>query len=293
MNAAPKTQSAELVMNDHVMPSRHAVPASRRSLCPLCLCGQKPFRSLGGFTLVEMLVVIGIIALVAVMAIPMMTPYTRARKVEQVAETVKTACILARSKAIQQRKKFNVTILQDERLVFLTEYDALAATTDGGKYVPAAGDYFCAHFLNNYHTARDANGKPLAPATAGEITTAIDLRASVLDRRSRDQGFVPRTLPEGCRFDLDSCGAIPCAMNGRGLAWSYVFLSTGAAWTADTAATNDFGTNWTKTTYLNAAGQPTGPLMQYTDGREVKAASSIIVYAMTGQAMRPDIEINR
>lgn len=223
-----------------------------------------------------MLVVIGIIALVAAMAVPMMTPFTRARKLEQAGDVVKNACILARSKAIQQRKRINVTILQDERLVFLTDYDALRdapTTTYPNKYVPPdVTTPYCAHALANYNN----NAAPTLPA---DITAAVALRVKALDDLSRAQGFVPRTIPEGCRFGLGAARS----------AWTYVFLPTGAAWTADTAAQNQFDSHWLKTTYLDAS-KPAGPVIY---GPQDKDSTSIIVYAMTGQAMRPDRDINQ
>lgn len=250
-------------------------PGSRRSLCPLCPCGEKPFRSLSGFTLVEMLVVISIIALVAAMTVPMMTPFTRTRKLEQAGDVVKNACILARSKAIQQRKKFCVTILQDERLVSITDYDAVRSAADTNKYVPTdATRPYCPHYLANYNNN-------VVPTVSADINAAINLRATVLTRCSKDLGYVPRTIPEGCRFALGTTGA----------AWTYVFLPTGSAWTADPSAQNLFDAHWIKTTYLDATtSKPAGPLIY---GPQDKDSANIIVYAMTGQAMRPDRDINR
>lgn len=273
-----RMQIPECRMNGSVMPSRPAVVSFRRSLCPSCLCGKKSFGSRKAFTLVEMLVVIGIIALVAAMAVPMMTPFTRTRKLEQTADVVKNACILARSKAIQQRKKFCVTILQDERLVFLTDYDAVRNATPGtypNKYVPPdTTSPYCPHYLANYND----NVVPTLPA---DIRTAVNLRATVLNDLSRAQGFVPRTIPEGCRFSLGAAGA----------AWTYVFLPTGSAWTADATAQNRFDAHWLKTTYLDSStSRPTGPLIY---GPQDKDSTNIIVFAMTGQAMRPDRDVNQ
>jgi len=255
-------------------------PGSRRSSRPVCLCGEKPFRSTSGFTLIEMLVVIAIIALVAAMTVPMMTPFTRTRKLEQAGDVVKNACILARSKAIQQRKKFCVTILQDERLVLLVDYDDLRTSTDHApaKYVPAdATSPYCPHYLANYN----GNVAITSSTPQADINAAINLRATVLNERSRALGFVPRTIPEGCRFALGVTGA----------AWTYVFLPTGSAWTADPSAQNLFDAHWIKTTYLDATtAKPAGPLIY---GPQDKDSTNIIVYAMTGQAMRPDRDINR
>jgi prepilin-type N-terminal cleavage/methylation domain-containing protein len=64
------------------------------------------------FTLVEMLVVLGIIALVAALSLPMIVPIMRSRTLNAALDTVKSACILARSMAIQQRKMVNLTLLQ-------------------------------------------------------------------------------------------------------------------------------------------------------------------------------------
>ena len=232
----------------------------------------------------EMLVVIAIIALAAMMAIPMMTPFTRSRKVEQAAEVVKSACILARSKAVQQRKKFSVTILQNERLVYLTDYedlrDGAAVPANVNKYVPSDKTApYCPHWLGNYNNNE-------APATTAATAAAANLRGAVLDHYSRRQGYIPKTIPEGCRFDLGTTAGEA--------AWTYVFLPTGSAWTARPAAKNEFDGHWLKTTWVDTAtNQPGGPVIEFFDGREVRASTTLVVYAMTGQAMRMDVDVNR
>lgn len=68
--------------------------------------------SQSAFTLIEMLVVLGIIALVTALSLPMIVPIMRTRTLNSAVDTVKSACILARSTAIQQRKMMNLTFLQ-------------------------------------------------------------------------------------------------------------------------------------------------------------------------------------
>ena len=77
------------------------------------------------FTLIEMLVVLGIIGLVASMTIPMMIPFVRQRKMTLASETVKAVCLLARSKAIKERRRISVTLLEAERLVIINDYDKI------------------------------------------------------------------------------------------------------------------------------------------------------------------------
>lgn len=85
-------------------------------------------RKAAAFTLTEMMVVVGIIGLVAAMTIPMMIPFMRGRKLDQTAEAVKTACLLARSKAIQQRRMISVTLLEAERMVIINDYERFRQT---------------------------------------------------------------------------------------------------------------------------------------------------------------------
>ena len=77
------------------------------------------------FTLIEMLVVLGIIGLVAAMSIPMLIPFMRGRKAQQSADIVKSACVFARSRAVKQRRRFCVTLLERERKVIVNDYDQL------------------------------------------------------------------------------------------------------------------------------------------------------------------------
>ena len=81
-----------------------------------------------------MLVVLGIIALVSALSLPMIVPIMRTRTVNAAVDTVKSACILARSTAIQQRKMMNLTFLQQTDSthgagVVLTGYDFAGVVT--------------------------------------------------------------------------------------------------------------------------------------------------------------------
>jgi prepilin-type N-terminal cleavage/methylation domain-containing protein len=89
------------------------------------------------FTLIEMLVVLGIIGLVAAITLPMIVPIMRTRALDSAVDTVKTACILARSTAIQQRKMVNLTLLQQTDSshgpgVVMTGYNFAGAVTATG-----------------------------------------------------------------------------------------------------------------------------------------------------------------
>ena len=81
--------------------------------------------SAAAFTLIEMMVVLAIIGLVLAMSIPMLTPFMRGRKVEQAAQAVKSSCILARSRAVKQRQRYSVTLLESERTVYVNDYEQL------------------------------------------------------------------------------------------------------------------------------------------------------------------------
>jgi len=72
-----------------------------------------------------MLVVLGIIGLVTAMAIPMMIPFMRGRKIEQSADMVKSACLMARGRAVKERKRFCVVVLEVERKIYVCDYEQL------------------------------------------------------------------------------------------------------------------------------------------------------------------------
>ncbi len=84
-----------------------------------------------------MLVVLGIIALVAAISLPLIVPIMRGRSLDAALDTVKTACNLARSTAIQQRRMVNLTLLQQTDSthgpgVVLTGYNFAGAVTATG-----------------------------------------------------------------------------------------------------------------------------------------------------------------
>ena len=84
-----------------------------------------------------MLVVLGIVALVAAISLPLIVPIIRGRALDSALDTVKTACNLARSTAIQQRRMVNLTLLQTTDSthgpgVVLTGYNFAGAVTAPG-----------------------------------------------------------------------------------------------------------------------------------------------------------------
>jgi type II secretory pathway pseudopilin PulG len=87
--------------------------------------------------MIEMLVVLGIIGLVSAITLPMLVPMMRTRTLDSAVDTVKTACNLARSTAIQQRRMINLTFLQQTDsahgpAIVMTPYAFAGAVTTGG-----------------------------------------------------------------------------------------------------------------------------------------------------------------
>ncbi len=71
-----------------------------------------------GFTLVEMLVVIGIIILVSVVTVPLITPFLKAQRLSKGARIVQASALVARTMAINSRRT--------RQLVFDSTYSKLS-----------------------------------------------------------------------------------------------------------------------------------------------------------------------
>ena len=211
------------------------------------------------FTLVEMLVVIGIIGLVAAMSLPMIIPMIRGNKLGQAVDAVKSACIVARSKAIQERRMFCVTLLEAERCVLVTDYEDLRDYEDLPNK-PTGGEPYCPHHLPNY------SDKP-------------GVRYETLVKVAEQIGERPYVLLEGCRFDLNDDGSDARSPEPQG--WTWIFLPTGAVYTLTTEAENLRNDDWHTTTYFDQ-GKPAGPRIF---GPEDRTTQVVTVYATTGQAI--------
>jgi type II secretory pathway pseudopilin PulG len=110
--------------------------------------------------MIEMLVVLGIVALVTAMTLPMIIPMMRTRKLDSAVDTVKSAIILARSKAVQSRRMMNLTLLQQTDAthgagMIVTDYDALREIASGVATGGASGviydsaQHWTSEFPNN------------------------------------------------------------------------------------------------------------------------------------------------
>jgi type II secretory pathway pseudopilin PulG len=96
--------------------------------------------------MIEMLVVLGIVALVTAMTLPMIIPMMRTRKLDSAVDTVKSAIILARSKAVQSRRMMNLTLFQQTDAthgagMIITDYDTLRETISGVVTAPGSDSY--------------------------------------------------------------------------------------------------------------------------------------------------------
>ena len=214
------------------------------------------------FTIIEMLVVLAIIGLVTTMTLPMLIPFMRGRKLDQAAEMVKTACLMARSKAVQQRRKFCVTLLEVAGAVVITDYEELRDHEElPGK--PAGDDQipFCPHDLYNYGGANDRE--------------RADNRFNILESVTAERILY---LPEGCRFDFsDASTDYP--------GWTYIFLPSGGAWTLQPDAYNARNNSyWAETTLMDSGRSPTGVCINGPANPDGAESVTVIVYATTGQA---------
>jgi len=200
------------------------------------------------------MVVLAIIGMVTAMTIPMMLQFMRTRKIRTASEIVKYTCLLARGKAIQQKRMFCVTLLDAERAVVINDYEKLrlAVGFDEDDQTP-----FCPHYLGNYLGADEE--------------AQANNRFDTLTGQSMER---VRYLPEGCRFDF---GGATVYRPG----WTYIFLPAGGAWTLQPDAVNARNNaQWRETTLMDG-NQPTGLRIYGPNDRD---AVTLVVYAMTGQA---------
>jgi prepilin-type N-terminal cleavage/methylation domain-containing protein len=138
------------------MDGRHVAalpsPADNSAFCTLHLA----LFTRRSFTLTEMLVVLGIIALVAAMSLPLLVPLMRARTLDSALDTIKSACNLARSTAIEQRKPINLTFLQQTDAthgpgLVITAYEfAGEVTTTGSDVISDANQNWTVDAFQNY-----------------------------------------------------------------------------------------------------------------------------------------------
>jgi prepilin-type N-terminal cleavage/methylation domain-containing protein len=93
-------------------------------------------RARAGFTLVEMMVVIGIIAVVATVTIVAFTPFFRGKSLDSAAMRVKTALLSARTYAVNYRCDVQLMRVYDAALdtYYLRVFD-VAGTTPRGERV--------------------------------------------------------------------------------------------------------------------------------------------------------------
>jgi len=284
-----------------------------------------------------MLVVIAIIGLVSALALPLFTTLMRAGKLGQGEDIVKSACLVARSRAILERRRFSVTLLEAERCVIVNDYDLLrnvlpvketgqaaggSATTlvrDGktaswtGYYVtlasgtglgqqrridrcdsetltvdvawtpqswnPSSGDYDWKHpMAGDRYVIGGKDAAWVCPHYLGNYADEQQ-RYEILSTFAVDR---VRTLPEGCRFDLDRDNSDPNTPEPQG--WTYIFLPTGGAWTLTTEAVNERNDeHWCETTYMPPPrNRPSGPVIYAPRDRD---SATVVVFAMSGQAV--------
>ncbi len=140
-----------------------------------------------GFSLIELLVVTGIIALLAAVSLPMISQYIRNYKVRAAAQQVASQLQTARAKAIMKNVQLGVTWLPQDQASGWAFEDDLRPTTP-----------------------------PPTPAHWSE-TGAEDLTAALADRTQSPTGMV--NLPTGFVFDnpVNCPGGTGLTPNGWGI----------------------------------------------------------------------------
>jgi len=100
-----------------------------------------------GFTLTELMVVIGIIVLVSLMTIPVMIPFMRGQRMRAGARIVQSAILRARTQAIRQRAIYQVQFNQTYQKMTISDLDdnlvgkeiKLPDTISFGKFFDSSG----------------------------------------------------------------------------------------------------------------------------------------------------------
>jgi type II secretory pathway pseudopilin PulG len=281
-------------------------------------------RPQSAFTLIEMLVVIGIIIAVAAMALPLFSSLSSTGKLRKTRDALKSHCVYARSNAIRSRRMKAVTILEKRMLIVTTDYETLrhclpvreigavsSTTSDTLTATASVGSGQAGYFVTLLTGDGVGQTREIKSTSGADITLTADWATTpaaddefviggkdytnpnphLLSNYSDDEDERYDILtklstkniehfPSGVRADLDRGGEDADAPEPHG--WSYIFLPNGGAWTVTAAAGNSRDDeDWKETTYIHE-GKPSGPLLY---GPRDEESSTVIVYAMTGQAV--------
>ena len=123
--------------------------------------------SRNGFTLTELMVVIGIIILVSLVTIPAMIPFLRGQRLRSGARTVQSAVLGARTQAI--RRRATVDLIFDATL----QYMQIVDVSDASNYVVLGKGAKLPDTISFTGAVTTINFSPFGYATAGPTTIGL------------------------------------------------------------------------------------------------------------------------
>lgn len=137
-------------------------------------------RSQQGFTLIELMVTVVLVALMATIAIPGFTELIRDNRVQAQAEELNSLLQYARSEAVIRKRSVNVSI----------------STTDGVANVISAGEVIRSSTLNTSSVDLDVSTSVVSFRPNGTSST-VAFRATVCPDGAAEKGYVISVLGSG------------------------------------------------------------------------------------------------
>jgi prepilin-type N-terminal cleavage/methylation domain-containing protein len=205
-----------------------------------------PRRSAAGFSLVELLVVLGIIGAMVAVAVPNIAGYIRNYRIKGATQQLATEMNVARSKAIMKNVNLGVVfaVVNDRQYRWVVEDDQEPKSSPTTPDWSAINNEDWAQLTGTLATVQAGTLQSLptnvvfdAPASCTTIPTGTDT-----------WGLRFTQLGSTCAFGAGSCGAVP---PGATIPANYVRAASGAHW----VCLKETGTSQYRTVNVSSGGR--------------------------------------